>query len=43
MPLQDSGDAAQFVMIERLWLVLPFMHSEKLHDQQVWSQTVSSP
>ncbi|KAA6418933.1 MAG: hypothetical protein FRX49_11159 [Trebouxia sp. A1-2] len=31
---QDSGDAAQFVMIERLWLVLPFMHSEKLHDQQ---------
>ena len=33
--LQDSGDAASFLIAERLWLVLPFIHSEKLQDQQV--------
>ena len=33
--LQDNGDAASFPLSHRIWLSLPFMHSENLGDQQV--------
>lgn len=40
--LQDSGDAAKLLLAERLWLALPFTHSEKLQDQQVHMHTISA-
>ena len=33
--VQASGEAAQFVPPHRTWLMVPFMHSERLEDQQV--------
>ena len=33
--LQESGEGTQFVPPHRTWLFLPFMHSERLEDQQV--------
>ncbi|KAL3154497.1 hypothetical protein ABBQ32_013959 [Trebouxia sp. C0010 RCD-2024] len=33
--LITTGDAAALPMIHRAWLVYPFMHSEKLQDQQM--------
>ena len=32
---QDNGDAAGFPLMHRLWLLYPFMHSEKLAHLQV--------
>ena len=39
--LQDSGDADNFIIAERMWLALPFTHSETLQDQQVIASTAS--
>lgn len=39
--LQDSGDADNFIIAERMWLALPFTHSETLQDQQVILSTAS--
>ena len=36
MLLQTDGTAAAWPMMHQLWLIYPFMHSEKLEDQQVW-------
>lgn len=33
--LQTDGTAAKFPFMHQLWLVYPFMHSEKLQDQHV--------
>ena len=33
--LQDNGDAAEFPLMHRLWLIYPFMHSEKLEQLEV--------